>query len=27
VIGIIVAVVAAIEVWMMRHGGRLMASR
>jgi hypothetical protein len=27
VIGIIVAVVAAIEVWMMRHGGRLMPSR
>jgi SPW repeat len=27
VIGIIVAAVAAIEVWMMRHGGRLMASR
>jgi len=27
VIGIIVAVVAAIEVWMMRHGGRLMSSR
>jgi hypothetical protein len=27
VIGVIVAVVAAIEVRMMRHGGRLMASR
>lgn len=26
-IGIIVAVVAAIEVWMTRHGGRLMARR
>jgi hypothetical protein len=27
VIGIIVAVVAAIELWMMHHGGRLMPSR
>jgi SPW repeat len=27
VIGIVVAVVAAIELWMMHHGGRLIASR
>jgi SPW repeat len=27
VIGAIVAVVAAIELWMMHHGGRLIASR
>ena len=27
VIGIVVAVIAAIELWMMHHGGRLIASR
>jgi hypothetical protein len=26
-IGVIVAAIAAIELWMMRHGGRLMTSR
>ena len=27
VIGIIVAVIAAVELWMTHHGGRLIASR
>ena len=27
IIGIVVTVIAAVELWMMHHGGRLMASR
>jgi uncharacterized membrane protein len=27
IVGVVVAVIAAVELWMMQHGGRLTASR